>query len=51
MKQLSGDKMNFPKIEGSNREGHKYILPQDLDGKLNVVIMPFLREQQETVDQ
>ena len=43
--------MNFPEIEGSNLEGRKYILPQDLNGKLNVVIMPFLREQQETVDQ
>ncbi len=43
--------MNFPEIEGSNLEGRKYILPQDLSGKLNVVIMPFLREQQETVDQ
>ncbi len=43
--------MDFPKIEGSNLEGRKYKLPQDLDGKLNVVIMPFLREQQELVDQ
>jgi len=43
--------MNFPEIEGQNLEGHKFKLPQDLDGKLNVVIMPFLREQQEIVDQ
>ncbi len=43
--------MIFPEIKGSNLEGRKFKLPQELDGKLNVVIMPFLREQQEIVDQ
>jgi hypothetical protein len=43
--------MNFPEIEAFNLEGRKFTLPQDLDGTLNVVIMPFLREQQEIVDQ
>jgi hypothetical protein len=43
--------MSFPEIEASNLEGRKFVLPQDLDGELNVVIIPFLREQQELVDQ
>jgi len=49
--KFGGESMNFPEIEASNLEGRKFKLPQDLDGKLNVIIMPFLREQQEIVDQ
>jgi hypothetical protein len=42
--------MSFPTIAASNLEGKKVILPQDLEGTLNVVIIAFKREQQLLVD-
>jgi hypothetical protein len=40
----------FPTIEASNLEGEKVLLPQDLEGTLNVVIIAFQRQQQLLVD-
>lgn len=40
----------FPAVEGSNLEGKKFKIPFDLDGELNLVIIPFLQYQQFTVD-
>jgi hypothetical protein len=34
-----------------NLEGHKLKLPDDLEGKMNVVILAFRREQQDSVDE
>ncbi len=42
--------MSFPIIEASNLEGKKVLLPQDLEGTLNVVIIAFQRQQQSLVD-
>ncbi len=42
--------MSFPIIEASNLEGQKVLLPQDLEGTLNVVIIAFQRQQQLLVD-
>ena len=36
----------FPKINGKNLEGKRYSLPFDLEGKYNIVIVPFLQHQQ-----
>ncbi|MBD3191264.1 MAG: hypothetical protein GF308_11500 [Candidatus Heimdallarchaeota archaeon] len=41
----------FPEIEGSNLEGQKYCLPNDLEGELNLVIIPFQRYQQYLVNE
>lgn len=40
----------FPNIKGSNLEGRKFNIPKDLDGELNILIIPFLRYQQYLVD-
>jgi hypothetical protein len=40
----------FPRVAGSNLEGWKFTLPFDLEGKLNVVVIAFKREQQADVD-
>lgn len=40
----------FPVVHGMNLEGDKMILPQDLAGTLDIVIIAFKREQQEDVD-
>lgn len=40
----------FPVVHGMNLEGDKMILPQDLKGTLNLVIIAFKREQQNDVD-
>ena len=41
----------FPKIEGDNLERKHFILPQDLEGDLNIIIIPFQRIQQSLVDE
>lgn len=40
----------FPRAVGSNLEGREFVLPFDLEGKLNVVVIAFKREQQADVD-
>lgn len=40
----------FPKIEGTNLEGRRFVLPGDFEGALNVVIVAFERGQQRDVD-
>ncbi len=40
----------FPKIEGTNLEGRRFVLPGDFEGSLNVVMVAFKREQQRDVD-
>ena len=40
----------FPRTAGRNLEGWKFTLPFDLEGKRNVVVIAFKREQQADVD-
>ncbi len=40
----------FPKVQASNLEGEKFVLPEDFEGDLNLVFIAFLREQQADVD-
>jgi len=40
----------FPKVSGSNLHGQKFNLPNDFEGELNIVIVAFLREQQQDVN-
>ena len=40
----------FPRAVGRNLEGWKFTLPFDLEGKRNVVVIAFKREQQPDVD-
>jgi hypothetical protein len=40
----------FPRVEGTNLEGHQFTLPADFEGKYNVVLIAFQREQQQDVD-
>lgn len=43
--------MKFPEINGENLEKKKYTIPYDLEGELNVVIVPFQRWHQSLVDE
>ena len=43
--------MKFPTIEGRNLEFEKYVLPRDLKGELNILIIPFQRWHQTLVDE
>jgi hypothetical protein len=43
--------MKFPEVQGSNLEGKEYNLPYDLEQKLNLLIVPFRREQQVLVNE
>ena len=40
----------FPRVEGSNLEGDRFVLPADFGGDMNVVLVAFKREQQHDVD-
>jgi len=40
----------FPRVEGSNLEGRRFVLPADFEGELNLVFVAFKREQQADVD-
>ena len=42
--------MFFPEVEGKNLESKSYKLPYDLEGDLNVVLVPFQRWHQNLVD-
>ena len=49
--QASADSVRrFPRVEGTNLEGHRFVLPADFEGKYNVVLIAFHREQQDDVD-
>ena len=43
--------MKFPDISGENLEKKKYNIPYDLEGDLNMVIVPFQRWHQSLVDE
>jgi hypothetical protein len=43
-------KMIFPEVKGSNLEKKKYNIPQDLEGKINVVTIAFQQWQQGLVN-
>ena len=43
--------MKFPDISGENLEKKKYNIPYDLEGDLNIVIVPFQRWHQSLVDE
>jgi hypothetical protein len=43
--------MKFPEISGKNLEKKKYNIPYDLEGELNMLIVPFQRWHQTLVDQ
>jgi hypothetical protein len=45
-----GGKMIFPKVNGSNLIRKKMILPQDFQGKFNLLFIPFQQWQQMEVD-
>lgn len=40
----------FPTVSGANLEGRRYELPRDLEGALNVLLIPFQRWHQDWVD-
>lgn len=40
----------FPEVEGSNLNGQKFRLPHDLEGRANIVLVAFQREQQADID-
>jgi hypothetical protein len=42
--------MLFPKVEGKNLEYKSYKLPYDLEGELNILLIPFQRWHQNLVD-
>ena len=42
--------MQFPNVVGSNLEGRRFRLPGDLEGEVNLVLIPFQRWHQELVD-
>ncbi|MBK5114221.1 MAG: hypothetical protein KGD59_03520 [Candidatus Heimdallarchaeota archaeon] len=41
----------FPEVKGKDLEGKNYIVPYDLEGEYNIVIVPFLQYQQYIVNQ
>ncbi len=43
--------MKFPEISGKNLEKKQYNIPYDLEGELNMLIVPFQRWHQTLVDQ
>lgn len=43
--------MKFPDISGENLEKKKYNIPYDLEGELNILIIPFQRWHQSLVDE
>lgn len=40
----------FPRVEGTNLEGRRFVLPADFESDLNLVFIAFKREQQADVD-
>lgn len=48
--RATDDLGRFPRVEGSNLEGDRFVLPADFGGEINVVLVAFKREQQHDVD-
>ena len=42
--------IRFPTVKGANLEGRRYVLPADLEGEVNVLLIPFQRWHQDLVD-
>jgi hypothetical protein len=42
--------MLFPEVEGKNLESKSYKIPSDLEGDLNIILVPFQRWHQSLVD-
>ena len=42
--------MHIPTMSGFNLERRKYTLPEDLEGEMNLLLVPFQRWQQLLVD-
>ena len=42
--------MRFPSVEGSNLAGRRFRLPEDFEGRLNIVLVAFEMEHQADVD-
>lgn len=42
--------MKFPEVSGSSLSRRKYYLPEDFEGKYNLVLIPFQQHQQQAVD-
>lgn len=42
--------MKFPEVKGKNLEKQNFRLPQDLEGKLNILVVPFQQWQQQLVN-
>ncbi|MFB0559991.1 MAG: hypothetical protein ACETWM_01980 [Candidatus Lokiarchaeia archaeon] len=42
--------MKFPEVKGKNLEKQTFRLPQDLEGELNILIVPFQRWHQQLVN-
>lgn len=40
----------FSRIEGTNLEGRRFVMPNDFTGDVNVILIAFKREQQKDVD-
>lgn len=40
----------FPTVKGANLEGRRYELPRDLEGEMNVLLIPFQRWHQDLAD-
>ena len=47
---MSEGNMTFPQVEGHNLEGRKFRLPDDFEGEINLVFIPFQRWHQDWVD-
>lgn len=41
---------SFPTVKSANLEGRRYTLPRDLEGEINVLLIPFQRWHQDLVD-
>lgn len=45
-----GRQPRFPELKASNLEGKQFLLPRDLEGDRNLVLVAFKREQQKEID-
>ena len=42
--------LTFPNVSGSNLEGRKFYFPKDFEGKLNIIVVAFKREQTSLIE-
>jgi hypothetical protein len=47
---LRSDKVHFPTVSGSNLDRQEFEFPRDFAGQLNLLFIPFLQDQQTTVN-